>query len=163
MTTLRTAMDTDLTACWELRTRALHAGCAAHYPEPLLDALCASSPPASMSGRLAAGGAVVAEEDGKIVGYMLLDSASGEVEAAFVEPAYQGRGIALQLMQHIEALAQQRELSTLFLSASLNAVAFYERAGFIRVREEMYQHHSGLAVPSVYMEKPLQAARDDRL
>ena len=155
MPTLRSAALADLAPCWELRTRALRSGCVSFYPDATIDILCASTPPPSMPRLLEAGAALVAEEEGRIVGYAVLDGASGEVEAVFVEPACQGRGIALRLLHEVEALALQRGLDALFLSASLNAVAFYERAGFQRVREELYSHRSGIAIPSVTMEKRL--------
>lgn len=58
-------------------------------------------------------------------------------------------------MVAIETAARAAGHERLFLSASLNAVAFYERAGFVAVREELYPHRSGIAIPSVYMEKQL--------
>ena len=155
MPSYRSATSADLDACWALRTRALQIGCAAHYPAEMLAALCASPPPPSMPGLLAAGAAIVAEEDGQPVGYAVLDGASGEVEAVFVAPEWQGRGIALQLLARLEALAAGRKLPRLFLSASLNAVPVYERAGFARVREELHPHRSGIALASVFMEKQL--------
>ncbi|MDB5790534.1 MAG: family N-acetyltransferase [Massilia sp.] len=30
---------------------------------------------------------------------------------------------------------------------------FYERAGFIALREDLYPHRSGIGIPSVFMEK----------
>jgi GNAT superfamily N-acetyltransferase len=106
------------------------------------------------------GSAVVAEKDGALAGFAVLDLASGEVDAVFVDPAHQGRGIALDLLRWLEELAQGRGVRRLFLSASLNAVAFYERAGFVRVRDEVYAHRSGIGIASVFMQKMLSPACD---
>ena len=76
------------------------------------------------------------------------------------QPAQQGRGIALDLLRWLEELAQGRGVQRVFLSASLNAVAFYERAGFMRVRDEVYAHRSGIGIASVFMEKMLSFACD---
>jgi len=100
----------------------------------------------------------VAEEAGHIVGYAVLNLDTGEINAAFVEPSHQGRGIALQLMQQLESMARERGLPRLFLSASLNAVPFYERAGFLSLREELYRHRCGVDLKSVFMEKLLRVA-----
>lgn len=155
MLTHRPATAADLAVLWDLRTRAVRATSAAHYPPDVIEIWCASAAPPSLPLLVQAGGALVAEEAGQIVGYVILDLDTGEVDAAFVDPAQQGRGIALDLMRALEALARARGLSRLFLSASLNAVPFYGRAGFTRVRDEVYPHRSGIGIPSVFMEKPL--------
>ena len=108
------------------------------------------------------GTALVAEEDGALAGFAVLDLASGEVDAVFVDPAHQGRGIALDMLRRLEVLAQERGVQRLFLSASLNAVAFYERAGFMRVRDGVYAHRSGIGIASVFMEKVLSSACDGK-
>lgn len=158
MPSRRPATQADLSTLWELRTRAVRAGCAAHYPAAVIDIWCAAPAPTSLPLLVQAGGAVVAEEDGRIVGYAVLNLDTGELNAAFVEPSHQGRGIALQLLQQLESMACQRGLSRLFLSASLNAVPFYERAGFLSLREELYPHRCGVDLKSVFMEKLLRRA-----
>ena len=84
----RAATRADLAALWALRTRAVRTSCAAHYPAAVIETWCASPAPASMPRLLDAGGAIVAEEEGLVVGYAVLDLASGEVDAAFVDPAH---------------------------------------------------------------------------
>jgi putative acetyltransferase len=153
----RPATTQDIGAMWALRTRAVRAGCAAHYASAVIDAWCAAAPPERLPDLLQAGGGLVTEVEGAMAGYAVLDVATGEVDAMFVEPALQGRGIARELMAAIEALAGARGIARLFLSASLNAVPFYLRVGFVAVREELYPHRSGLALPSVFMEKRGQA------
>ena len=154
----RAASSTDLDALWALRTRAVRASCASHYPSEVIDTWCATPAPTSLPLLVQAGGAVVAEENGQVVGYAILNTGTGEVDAAFVEPSHQGRGIALALVRELEAMALARGLPRMFLSASLNAVPFYERAGFRAVREEIYPHRSGIGIRSVFMEKALPRA-----
>ncbi|WP_020654368.1 GNAT family N-acetyltransferase [Massilia niastensis] len=151
----RTATSADLVDLWDLRTRAVRATCAAHYPPDVIDTWCASAAPTALPLLVQAGGALVAEEDGRVVGYAILNTGTGEVDAVFVEPTHQGRGIALDLLRRLEAMACARRLPRMFLSASLNAVPFYERAGFRSVREEVYPHRSGIGIRSVFMEMPL--------
>ena len=155
MLNYRAATGADIAAMWALRTRAVQAGCAAHYPAAVIETWCASAPPASLPLLVELGTAMVAIDDGRVVGFAVLDLDCGEVDAAFVDPAQQGRGIALDLLRRLEVLAQQRGLQRLFLSASLNAAAFYERAGFVRVRDEVVAHRSGIGIDSVFMEKML--------
>jgi GNAT superfamily N-acetyltransferase len=151
----RPAAPTDLARLWELRTRAVAHACAAHYSEEVMAAWLASSPPVGLLGLLGRGGGLVAGEHGRMLGYAVLDAASGEVEAVFVEPAQQGRGIGALLLRALEDAARAAGRDRLYLSASLNAVPFYARAGFVALREELYPHRSGIGIPSVFMEKRL--------
>ena len=155
MPSRRPATLADLSTLWELRTRAVRAGCSGHYPAAVIDIWCAAPAPASLPLLVQAGGVVVAEEEGHIVGYAVLNLDTGELDAAFVEPSHQGRGIALQLLRQLESMARERALARLFVSASLNAVPFYDRAGFVSLREELYPHRCGVDLKSVFMEKQL--------
>lgn len=152
---LRAASADELPALWALRTRAVAQGCAAHYPEPVLAVWLAAPAPDSLPRLIASGGALVAEEAGRMLGYAALEAASGEVDALFVEPDQHGRGIGAMLLLALEHMALAAGCRKLFLSASLNAVPFYRHAGFHAVREALYPHRSGIAIASVYMEKPI--------
>ena len=155
MIALRPACPDDIPLLWALRTRAVAHACAAHYSTAVLAAWLSSPPPASLHQLVAQGGGIVAEDDGRVLGYGVLNAASGEVDAVFVEPAQHGHGIGARLLKAVEDAGRVAGCARLFLSASLNAVPFYRRAGFIAVREEMYLHRSGIGIASVYMEKSL--------
>jgi len=158
MSIKRPATETDLATLWALRTRAVRIGCASHYPPEVIATWSAAPPPATMAPLLRAGGGIVAEEEGRVLGYAVLDADTGEVDAVFVDPAAHGRGIGLMLVRALEGVAREQGVERLFLSASLNAVAFYERAGFRARREKMCAHRSGIAIRSVLMEKRIAPA-----
>lgn len=156
----RPATEADLETLWSLRTRAVRIGCASHYPPDVIATWAAAPPPASLPLLVRAGGGIVAqEEDGAVLGYAVLDADTGEIDAVFVEPTAQGRGIGQALMQTLEAMAREQGLDVLFLSASLNAVPFYRKAGFRALQERLYPHRSGIAIRAMLMEKRLGAAR----
>jgi len=155
MLTQRAATLEDLPALWALRTRAVLATCASHYPPETIAVWSAAEPPPTMPLLLRAGGGIVVEAGPVIAGYAILDADSGEIDAVFVEPSRQGAGIGQALMEAVEAMAREAGLDRVFLSASLNAVAFYERAGFRVLRERRYPHRSGIGIRSMLMEKRL--------
>ncbi|MEN3278639.1 MAG: putative acetyltransferase [Massilia sp.] len=134
MIALRQATPDDIPLLWALRTRAVAHSCAGHYAPDVLAA---------------------AVDGSAILGYAVLALLTDEVDAAFVDPAQHGRGIGRVLLAALEADARAAGIGRLFLSASLNAVPFYERAGFAAVREELHPHRSGIGIPSVFMEKVL--------
>lgn len=151
----RRAHIADIPTLWDLRTHAIRVSCASHYAQDIIDTWCAATPPDKMAALLAAGGGLVMEEAGQALGFAILNLETGELDAAFVDPAQQGRGIARRLLAALDAMAIERGLQRLFLSASLNAAPFYESAGYVEVRREIYPHRSGIQLESVYMEKTL--------
>ncbi len=155
MMRLRPAREEEIAALWALRTRALAHACPGHYAQAVLDVWLPAPAPGSMSHLVAAGSALVAEDAGRVLGYAAVDLARGEVDALFVEPGEHGRGIGALLLTACEDLARAAGGTRLYLSASLNAVPFYRRAGFTSLGEELYAHHSGIGIPSVLMEKQL--------
>jgi len=114
--------------------------------------------PASMPRMVEAGWAIAAEDEGGLVGYAMVDLELGEVDAVFVDPAHQGRGVGRRLLRALEEMAAAHGFGHLFLTASLNAVPFYRSAGYEPVRHELYRHRSRLIIPAVYMEKRLPPA-----
>ncbi|NHZ42529.1 GNAT family N-acetyltransferase [Massilia sp. CCM 8693] len=159
MPTLRTATLPDIDAMWALRTRAIRHGCPGHYPSEVIEPWSASPVPRSYPALLHSCGAVIAEEQGAMLGYAILDIATGEVDAVFVDPAAGGRGIGKTMLAALERMAMARGCKRLHLSASLNAVVFYRAAGFVALRNAVYAHPSGVALDCVEMEKFLTGVK----
>lgn len=151
MIVIRSSRLDDSAAMWAIRTRAVRTGCAGHYTAAEIAAWTATAPPPSYPRLLVGGGAVVAEVAGRMAGFAMLDLDSGEIEAVFVDPDHAGKGIGQRLLRALLAVAISHGLSGLHLYASLNAVAFYQGAGFVRVRDERYPHPSGVALACVLM------------
>jgi putative acetyltransferase len=89
---------------------------------------------------------LVAERDA-IVGFAILNQtepedyttdADAEVTAVYVTPDVAREGVGSKLYTELESRARATDIETLALSASRNAVSFYEAQGYERVRE--YDH-----------------------
>lgn len=100
----------------------------------------------------------VAEDDGKIIGFGTLNMASGEVEAVYVHPAAIRRGVGLKLVRTLEGVAREAGLKSLHLCASLNAIEFYEHAGFEKLHETSHRLANGVEIACVLMSKELREA-----
>ena len=70
--------------------------------------------------RLARKHPMLAFIDGRIVGFMEL-AANGHIDCTYVDPDFQGRGVALALYRHIEAIARDRSIKRLHVAASIPA------------------------------------------
>jgi putative acetyltransferase len=100
----------------------------------------------------------VAEEDDIIVGFGVLNQESAEVEAVYVSPRAGRRGIGLEILRKLEERARALELPMLRLNASLNAVPFYEKAGYVGQERSTYRLSTGVEIACVPMVKAV--ARD---
>lgn len=149
---IRPARADEADTLWVLRTRCVRETCSSHYPPEVITAWSASPPPSHYRALLDSGGGLIAEDaTGQLLGYGVFDRAGNEIDALFVNPDCAGRGIGLRLMGAMEAMADPAR--ALMLSASLNAVPFYQRCGFDALNEEAYAHPSGIALASVRMRK----------
>ena len=59
----------------------------------------------------------------------------GKLHSLFVEPEQAGKGYGRQLVTHIEDFARSRNLQKLSLNASLTAIPFYEKLGYLKLKE----------------------------
>jgi L-amino acid N-acyltransferase YncA len=95
----------------------------------------------------------VAEEDGIIIGFGVLNPEDTVVEAVYVSPGAGRRGIGLALLRKLEERAHALGLGVLRLNASLNAVPFYKRAGYVAQEESKYRLSTGVEIACVPMVK----------
>ena len=73
--------------------------------------------------------------DGAVVGYGVVGQDAGAIQGLYVSPDVKGRGVGRELLRTLEERARAYGLKSLRLTSSLNAVTFYERAGFRAVEE----------------------------
>lgn len=160
MLTLRAATLADIDAMWALRTRAILHSCPGYYPPEVIAPWAASPAPQSYPALVASGGAVIAQEQelSVMLGYAILDVGAGEVDAVFVDPLAGGRGVGKTMLAALERMALVHGHARVYLSASLNAVAFYRAAGFAALRNAVYPHPCGVALDCVEMEKTIDRA-----
>jgi GNAT superfamily N-acetyltransferase len=97
----------------------------------------------------------VAEIDGRIIGYVRWNPATGELCSIFIHPDHTRQGIATQLMKKAYQDVHAAGQNNLWLYASLNAVPFYHKEGWTYVEQVM---RGSLAC--VRMEKVLS---DDKI
>jgi GNAT superfamily N-acetyltransferase len=157
MIKLTPASTSDIALLWSLRTRAVQQICNSHYSPEQIQVWSEAPPPQSYLRLLATRCALVAEEDGQWQGYGILDRQTGEVVALFVEPAQVGKGVGKRLMKGLEAIAAEERFTRLYLYCSLNAADFYRAMGFVAIRDEAYEHPSGISLRCLYMERALLA------
>jgi predicted N-acetyltransferase YhbS len=130
MRRLRRARAADGGGLHAVHTAAVRVTCRGHYADDEIDAWAARLAPASHADDVARRDVIVCEDDGRLVGFAVLDPDLGELRACYVHPAAGRSGVGAALLAALECTARLRGLAALHLDASLNAVAFYARAGW---------------------------------
>lgn len=117
-------------AVYTVFRRAVHAGAAAHYSAEQRRAWApAAVVPESWPGWLARERTWVAERDGEILGFMLLQD-DGLLDMAFMLPEWRGRGVSDALIGAVLAEARRLGLGRLRTEASHLARPFFLRHGW---------------------------------
>jgi putative acetyltransferase len=155
MVTVRRARPEDGDEIGRVHRSSIRELCGGHYAPEKIEVWARPRPPGHYERAILDKEFYVAEEGGEIVGFGTLNAETCEVEAVYVGPAAAGRGVGIKILLTLEGRARELGLEGLRLDSSLNAVGFYERAGF-RV-EGVGEHRLGGAVdiPCAHMSKRL--------
>jgi N-acetylglutamate synthase-like GNAT family acetyltransferase len=152
---IRKALSVDAQAILDVRRAAIRTGSQGFYPEDLIARWTEGDAPSAGFCEAVQAFFYVAELDGQVVGTGALDAASGKVDAIFVSPAHMRIGVGRAMLQFLERLARDRQVGTLLLESTLNAVDFYVRNGFERLRNDKYESPRGFSLDCVVMQKRL--------
>lgn len=111
---------------------------------------------AEVNGRVAGFGDVtgVDPNDYDVVAEERAD-ATGEVRAVYVHPDFARRGVGSALLAELERRARDRGFETLVLTASLNAVPFYEHRGYEAVTTVTHEFGGEVPGDAVVMRRSL--------
>ena len=95
------------------------------------------------------------EDNGLIIGSGYLDYKRQSLEGIFVDPNYQGQGLARKIIDHLEKIGQQKGFDKIVVEATFNAEKFYNKLGYVSVKKIEYNSSSGLVIGGVEMYKIL--------
>jgi ribosomal protein S18 acetylase RimI-like enzyme len=153
---VRRARREDDAAIGRMHVASIRELCRAHYRPAEIEAWAAPRGVGFYLEAIEGKEFYLAEDEGELIGFGTLNPAGGEVEAVYVHPAAVRRGVGLKLLRTLEARGRESGLESLHLCASLNAVEFYERAGYRRERETSHRLANGVEIACVLMSKELR-------
>ena len=131
---IRTATNKDVLEISALVSRSVYALNASDDSADDLAFVCSKYTPQRISEHLIHKHVFVAADGLTILGVVILDG--DKVHSLFVEPTHAKKGIRATLLKHVENCAIQNGISTLRISSSRTAVAFYEKLGFHKLNFE---------------------------
>jgi putative acetyltransferase len=97
---------------------------------------------------------IVATVGGELAGFSDV-SPDGYVDMMFVSPPHQRRGVARQLLAHVEAHAHSEGIPALSADVSITARPFFERHGFT-VEAEQHPVKAGVELTNYKIRKVLR-------
>ena len=155
MFTIRKATQEDKEPIWRIHLKAIRETCSSHYSQEVIRIWAERLQPEKYAEAIRTSEFFVAEEHGAVVGFGELDRAGGEIQGLYVSPDVASRGVGQKLLHLLEERALAFGLESLHLTSSLNAVSFYERAGFKSLGEMTKTLSPGVERASVRMFKKL--------
>lgn len=151
---IRPAVDADRPAICRVHQAAARQLAARSYSSEQIEAWVGSLTPESYANVMRTHAIVVAEDERRnVIGFGQLDPARGEIDAVYVDPSAARSGVGTALLGALEQIARNCGIFHLHLIATLNAVAFYSRAGYERECDTTYRTLAGIDMPVVSMAK----------
>ncbi|TRW96705.1 GNAT family N-acetyltransferase [Paracoccus sp. M683] len=132
---IRWAEPADSDALGRVMFDAIHQGDSPYSAAERLAWLPAPNSGRVWAGRLARQRVALAEVDGLPVGFMTLGD-DGNIDLAFLLPAYRSQGLFRQLLDQIEDAARDAGIDQLWTNASLMAEGPFKAFGFVTDRAE---------------------------
>lgn len=136
---IRRAVPGEAEKCWNIRNLSIREGCKHSYSARVIEAWTPDVMPENYRMVITENPFfVVNMPEAGLVATGYLDISSHSVEAIFTMPDYAGKGLASLIIETIKGEARKRGLKKLTLSSTPNAQTFYEKHGFIFIRENTY-------------------------
>ena len=158
MLSIRRATDDDRQGIWTVHVRAIREVCSRSYSAAQVASWSGLLSPASYTAVVRDRFLVVAEDSDGIVGFGQLNEACGEVEAVYVLPGRQSEGVGGSVLRALEAAARAAGIGKLHLSATVNAVPFYQSAGYVEEGPVIHRLPDGLELQCLRMSKGLTSS-----
>jgi N-acetylglutamate synthase-like GNAT family acetyltransferase len=99
--------------------------------------------------------AVIGSEIVGTAGWCKPDAGTARIRKVFVATPQAGKGLGRRLMEHVERDIRSSGIREIVIRATMNAVPFYERLGFHKVRLDTMTGPEGIRVPVTMMHKTL--------
>jgi putative acetyltransferase len=152
---VRPATRQDCEAICRVHVGAIRAQGPSAYTAEQFESWAGRLEPALYAGVVDDGRVFVAVRRRTVRGFGQFNVRSGEVEAIYVDPAALGRGIGRRLLEEAHRRARSAGLVVVRVTASINAVGFYERCGYEAIGEVTHQTSGGHHLPCRVLQRRL--------
>ncbi len=156
---IRRARPEDLPYVAAVHRASILGLCAQHYSAVQLSQWTDALRPEGYAALLASREFLVAEQEGEVLGFGVLDFSESLINATYVSPRAVRRGVGRRLLEAMEAIAREHGATRLRLSSTLNAVPFYQSLGYQHQGAGTNRLPTGVELPCILMTKDLVGER----
>ena len=149
---LRRASADDSDKLWELRTKAIMGIPETAYEKSATETWAQKLQFPTFKDVIRENYYLVYEEEGQILGGGFLDLKGRSIEAIYVMPWLQGKGVGKAIIKGLLAEAVRLGMDEVVLSSTLNAVSFYKSCGFIVLNPSKYRFEDGRELDCIDMK-----------
>ncbi len=154
MDTIRPATAADAEAICQVHQRAIRLSCGEAYSPAVVIAWAEARRPEMYLDTMRDETMFVAERQGIVVGFCCV--LGNEVRGLYVDPET-GRGTGAALLRRAEAVVLASRPAEVRLTATLNAVRFYEQQGYQRLHPATVRRPQRASLAVWEMRKPVAA------
>jgi putative acetyltransferase len=152
---VRKAVADDAEALSGLARRSIQIIGATVMDGPQVDFWASSFTKAKLSSVIANSTVFVVETEGRVGGFanlIVTTAGRAELDLLYVDPDYEGRGVARLAIEAVEAQARSRGIDELWADASLLAAPVFEHLGYV-VQERYQKYRGGVTFLNTWLSK----------
>lgn len=153
---IRRATIADAPAICRIHTGAIRQTCGQVYSPRAIETWVDMLRPEKYHEQISTMIFRVAEARGDVLGFALFFPRSGELNALYVAPEAQRRGIGTALLEDVHRLARSLGHPAVHLRATLNAESFYACHGYVAERRTEHRLTADVALPCIEMTRALE-------
>jgi GNAT superfamily N-acetyltransferase len=160
----------DSKRIYQIHTSAIKQLCSSHYGEKEISTWAGKQKQETYIPFLESGDIIVAKKNGIVVGFIhhiehTKDTNAScskecsnndlEIKGLFIDPNFARNGLGRLLFKEVEAIALEKGVGIVNVSASLNSLPFYRKMGFEEIERTLHQITCQCLVECVRMVKHL--------
>ncbi len=153
---MRKATYQDCNALCEIHVSAIRELGKTHYSQAEVDAWSRGRTPERYEKHIRERQVVVAQHRSIPVGFGTLDLTTGAVMQLYVKAEYARKRIGSQILEELLSIARAAGLREVHCISSLNAEAFYTKAGFQSGQKCKHRFRDGGEIDCIAMRKLLE-------
>lgn len=123
------------------------------YPKKVIQNFCKNNSVDNIAKKMRKNKYYVAEHKNKIVAVASLKG--NEIKSFHVDVDYQGCGIGKRFMRFLEKHFNRKLFKKIIVHSSIPAVKFYQKCGFVKVKDEIHNIAKVGRYKTVLMEKKI--------
>jgi GNAT superfamily N-acetyltransferase len=156
MLVIRRAKQEDKKSMWNVQVNSIKEICKSHYTQNELQAWLGLLKPERYKETIESKTVFVAIDGDDIVGFGQLDQENSHIDDLYVRPDHALHGVGMKILLTLEDVAKKSGSLFLHGNSTLNAIRFYEKAGYRVTRQKKYLLPNDM-VACIHIVKKLSA------